>query len=232
MPRLQRKNGKRKQTRTRGRPRGGLAPGLLDTRVSLREIGGAVMDGYRHARNMVAAWNVEEKFLDVTQNAVSFSAGGGVLPLSLMAQGSDYNQRTGNSVRANELYVSLSTSVASTAVITQAVRILIFCDEECHGATPAVADVLEAATVLSPLLHTVGSRFRVLADWRAQLSTGSNDGFIQTVAFPWKEHVLFKGTTAAASDSWEGQLYALFITDAASNFPTYSIHTRLSYVDN
>ncbi len=189
--------------------------------------GAVVRGGLRIATSI---FNVEEKVLDNSGNT-SYTSAGTVLPVSLMGQGSDYNQRDGLSIRARNLVLNYYGVFNSLGGAAQTLRVMVLQDLENQGSTPSVTNILESASIVAPYLHYVGDRFRVLYD-EAQTFTSSAPAKYHRVVCPIDSHVTFKDTTSIASGGWNGQLYLLIISDQASNAPTVNWYSRLSFVDN
>ncbi len=181
-------------------------------------------------RIATSVFNVEEKVFD-TMNNTNYTSSGTVENLSFIGQGSNYNQRDGLSVRARNLVFNYYVVFNSLGSATQTVRVIILQDLEYQGSLPATTNILELASVVAPYLHYVGDRFRVLSD-SGELVTSSKPGGFHKIVCPVNSHVTYKGTTTASADGWNGQLFALIISDQASNAPTVNWYARLDFVDN
>jgi hypothetical protein len=228
---------KKKQNVTRlsrkGKGKGKKSKGMLSRLgdMTLRDAadltGGIIKGGLSIATSL---FNVEEKVLD-TSASTTYTSSGTVTPLSLMAQGSDYNQRDGLSIRARNLVLNFYGVWNGAGSATQAIRIIVFQDLENQAATPAVTAVLESASIVSPFLHYVGDRYRVFYDHGWVMTSSTPSGMYRVVC-PIDSHITFKSTTAAAADAWNGQLYTLIISDQGATPPTLVWYSRLSFVDN
>lgn len=181
-------------------------------------------------RIATSVFNVEEKVLD-TMNNTNYTSTGTVENLSFMAQGSNYNQRDGLSVRARNLVINYYAVFNSLGSGTQTVRVILFQDLEYQGTPPGPTNVIELASVVAPYLHYVGDRFRVLAD-QAEIITSAKPGTYHRIVCPVDSHITYKGPTSASADGWNGQLFALIISDQAANAPTVNWYARLDFVDN
>lgn len=175
--------------------------------------------------------NVERKFCDTSQIGLLVNISGGVIPLSLIGQGSDYNQRNGNSVKLTSMYMRAYFDISTSQPWTQ-IRTLVFRDMEGRGSLPAVTDVLETANVTSPLNHLNGSRFKILFDkFQGFSNQGTNTQHFK-IFRKLNTHLKFQGTTAAQASLDEGAIYVLFISDQATNIPAVTYYSRLRYIDN
>ena len=155
---------------------------------------------------------------------------GSMVPLHQIAQGDGSDARTGNSILARSLFFRLVFKCNSSATVTT-VRFMIVRDtQQVADTTPTAATILNSADPLSPLCLTVEGRFSVLKD---KLITLNN---VDSKSVPMKKfmnlytHIRFNG--AAGTDIQKNGLYALFISDEATNTPTISYNFKLSYHDN
>jgi len=174
--------------------------------------------------------NVEEKVFDL-QTFPTMSTSGFVYNLSNIAEGSDYNQRAGLSILAQHLYVGIRVVINASASTGSVVRVLIFADNDQRGADPAVLDVLEIASTIAPILRYTSKRFTVISDQILQISLSTSD-VVHRQTHTYNRHINYSASTGADSSNWEGALFALVITDAATNVPSAEIYTRLLYTDN
>lgn len=221
-----------KKFQKRKRPfkkRGPKGSSLYDRAYGVYNIAKKAYRGVNYIRRLI---NVEKKFFDVSYGNTGVSSTGAVIPLSQIAQGDSYNTRDGNSVLCQSLQWRAELTANSTSAIN-VIRMLIFSDNENRSATPAVSDVLEdlTAPVISPLLHIVGTRFNVLCDKCFTLSNTGNSWKTMVKKFlRHNEHM--KYISGTATDTREGNLYALFISDAGTNTPTIHFYSRIRYTDN
>ncbi len=177
--------------------------------------------------------NVETKAVDLTTNS-TVNYAGAIQTLTLCAQGNDWNQRSGNSIRCQALQIGLTAVVAAG---NRAYRYIVFADMEQRGTTPAVTDVLEYTSspyaVISPYNHIFAHRFVILHD---QLVAHIDSTVGQATAFDfalsYDGHIRYIGTTAAAASNGEGSIYFLIIGDNVTSDVTYAITTRTFFIDN
>lgn len=173
--------------------------------------------------------NVERKFYDVTFMNEAPPTTGLIYPLTQIAQGDTYATRDGNSVKAVSLFIRL-TAVLNSSADQTFMRLCIFKDNENNGTTPAVADLLESASnYISPLLHTNGTRFSVIKDHTINLTKEINaKQYKSFIRIP--HHIKFSGS--AGTDTKEGNIYLLLMSDQATNLPVVDFTTRLRFIDN
>ena len=106
--------------------------------------------------------NAEKKMYD-NSGANSPDTSGVMLALSSgLSAGNDVNNRSGNSILANSCLVRLAMNPNSGA--SSQLRCIIFQDLQNTGSAPAVTDVLQTATVTSPLNVDTTVRWRILRD--------------------------------------------------------------------
>lgn len=224
---MPRKFGRRKFGRRRryGGGGGGFAAGYrtVSKYTNWPTIWGAIKD----IKSMI---NVERKFCDVTSISQVVNKTAALTLLNPIAEGSDYNQRTGISVKTTSLFMRFNIQLDPSAVLNT-IRYILFVDKENHGATPAAADVLEDATnYQSPINHVASSRWLILADKFVTLDV--NGKAVQ-------EHKLFKKiqfhlkySATGATTVYNTAIYLLLVADNNTNPPLCSWYSRLRYVDN
>lgn len=191
----------------------------------------AAYRGYRYIRGLV---NVEKKFYDVTGSG-TVTTTPGVAALTGMAQGTDYNQREGLSVKTKSLYlqgnITCNPNIAGS--YGQTVRVVIVIDKDNQGSNPGWGDVFESSSIISAVNHTNGKRFQILMDHNFKVAPGSTDGVINFKRFiRCSQHLKWSSTTGTSFR--EGHMFLLLLSDTANvnNVPTINYYSRLRYVDN
>lgn len=175
--------------------------------------------------------NVERKFIDMQVTPAPVDKNGAVVHLSPCNQGSDYNERTGNSIKATSLLLRGYVNLPSTATTGHVMRLILFRDLDNNSSAPTPATVLENVEPNSPLLHTEGKRYKIIRD---KLITVSNTGpDIKMVKFNIKlnSHIKYSDPTTGIR---EGQLYLLVLSDTltVSEEPLFGYDSRIRFVDN
>ena len=171
--------------------------------------------------------NAEYKMLD-TSAATTPTATGYVAALSTILEGADYNNRNGLSIKAASLFLK-ATIFQNPAANASAVRCLICIDSDNTGTAPVVSDILETSSVISPLNHTNGKRFKILTDRTYCVNNnGEQERFIKKY-IKLRHHIKYSNTTTGTRS---GQLYMLVISDTLTNNPSFNYYTRLRYLDN
>lgn len=227
------KKGKRKilgKSRTRSR-----LGDVTASNISLQDAADFAGAVWKYGKYALAALNTEEKEAYVlvkdgaTASFIQFISG--------IAQGSDYNQRTGDSVKVTNARVDYLLSANVTAGQNFS-RLILLRDFMNQGSQPVNADIFQdtstnSAMISSPYKSTLGDRFEVLYDTIHAQTYVSDNGIIhRRVGLGINDHFLFKGTTAATADSWQGALYVVFVTDQAVNAPKLTLSVLINFVDN
>lgn len=188
--------------------------------------GMAALKGVRYLKSLI---NVERKYLDYNQVNQTIGTTPTIYPLSQVGGGDAYNQRDGNSIKAASLLYRMS-AVLNPAVEQSFVRAIIFIDHEQRASDPTAAEVLEQSTnYLSAINHLNGTRFTVLRDLYLNLRKDMNASMV-TKFLRLGHHIKFSSTTS--TDTKEGNIYLLLISDTNVNAPTIDFNSRLRFIDN
>ncbi len=113
--------------------------------------------------------NGELKFLDTVRTDLNMALAGVVMDDSLnhIAQGNTESERVGRKVTLKMLRMKgrvINTNVTSLTETEQRYRIIVYCDKQANGATAAVTDILETASINSFRNLANQSRFRIIYD--------------------------------------------------------------------
>lgn len=184
-------------------------------------------NGLNEIRKLI---NVEEKFFNVN-TSFTIPTTGTINCLSQMGQGTDYNNRIGDSLKIQKLVfrAKLLMNTASTGTI---VRVLIIRDLFQQGVDPTFTNVLGGANPLNPKNFLLRDRFSILVDELIYLSNSGEDGCSLHYNIPHEGHIKYIGTTAAAASNGFGSLYLLTVADEATNVPTFTWNSSLYYTDD
>jgi len=174
--------------------------------------------------------NVEEKLFDVA-SSVNPSSTGNIINLSNIAEGSDYNNRDGLSILTQSLTFNTIMTKHASAVNTF-LRVILFRDNDQRGTDPAVTDVLETASVIAPIMHFSANRFTIVDDKMFVLTDSSATALQSRSTYKLNKHIYFNNTTGVDASNYEGALYALILSDQATNTPTIAYYSRLAFTDN
>jgi len=205
--------------------------------------------------------NVETKMFDVSQTAQAITYSGLVQSLSNVAEGSDYLNRSGNSILAQRLnlrFQVFGNENVGQAMTNPTVRLMVLRDMlYTSGTDPTPAQILEvtatAQAVYSPFLHIhdgnpAAKRFRVLMDKTisivfpyattiATTGTGVVDtlgsvSHFQEVDMHVGAHVEFQSTAGTDAAAWVGHLYFFQISNIQTNGPLVAWYSRMYFTDN
>lgn len=224
-----------KVTKTRSKNR----PARNQTRQNVEKYAGDAYDlasrtwkGLNEIRKFI---NIEEKYSDLNASQ-SPDQNGAVTCLSQLAQGTTMNTRVGNSVRVQRVTVRARVAVNSAVTTFSVVRVAIIRDMEGQGSAPACSDIFEtvgtSAAPRQPFDWLNRKRFALLYDTFLTVAPASGCAreFIFDVELA--KHVLYRGTTAAAASDGEGSIYIVSLSDEATNTPTVSYSSRITYTDD
>lgn len=148
--------------------------------------------------------------------------------MTQIATGDTYNTREGLSIKAISFLLRLS-AVLNAAAEQTFLRIMIISDTEQRGTMPTGAEVLETVDYLSPMNHLNGLRFRMILDHTMNLTKTVNAKQYQRYS-KFSQHIKFSDVNA--TDTKEGNLYLVLLSDQATNVPTVDFNFRLRFIDN
>lgn len=174
--------------------------------------------------------NIETKIAEATGTS-SIDTAGAVTSISLIAQGLDYQNRIGDSIKLQRIEFRVRWTVGTGTA--SFIRTLLVRDLDNYGTKPALGDVLQTVSVLSPKDYLNADRFSILYDELGTLNQ-SDANSVSTFDMAHEGHVKYLGTTAADASSGKGSLYLMFLSSetAGANAPTVVLHSRLYYTDD
>lgn len=186
---------------------------------------------WKMAKYLKSVINVERKYIDYNQAPAQITTTGTVLLLSGANQGTDYNQRDGLSAKMVSLNCRYTCELPSgfASPEGQYIRLIWFIDQETG--TPAVSDVLETTSIVSPLNHLNGKRFSILYDKVHFLSIAGQTGIQRSMFKRMQSHLKWSNATTGLK---EGHVYVLLLSDAstAGTEPFVSFYNRIRFIDN
>jgi len=179
--------------------------------------------------------NIEEKNLETLVSATAFDTNGTVYSISTVAQGTDYTQRVGDSIRMQHIQVRWRV-FKNTSATQSMCRVILFRDLDGYGTAPATGDVMQFAGVatapLSPPDWLNRKRFAIIRDDLVTLNNTGESSVCGTWQVPHNGHILYLGTTAAAASNGKGSVYMLVISDESTNTPTIAFSSRIAFTDD
>ncbi len=174
---------------------------------------------------------VELKLFNVAFAGLSTTTGGTVSPVTQgVEQGDGSGQRDGAQLLLKGVLVRHTLYCNTGISVVQ--RVIVFVDRMNDGATPAVTDVLNTASFLSPYsIQTVqAKRFKILHDeCVVSTTTGSNGANVHFWRFKQDMKVSFNGTTNVAASNGRNAVFVLFIGDGTNGL--YSGSYEVHFVD-
>lgn len=204
--------------------------------VSLKDAADFAKTVWSYGKYALAFINAEEKnvYSSIYNGVVGGSAVSQVL---FIAQGANYDDRIGDSIKLTNLRMDFVISANPTA-LQNFTRIVVLRDFSNTGGLPAISDVFQDTTtnalaVTSPYLHSLGDRFEVLFD-EVFCSVYTSDSSLihRRIGMAINDHVLWKGPTSNYSDTWQGQPIVLCVTDQGVNGPKVQLNILANFVDN
>lgn len=214
-------------------------------RYSVMNLAHKAYKGVKYIKSLI---NVEKKYWDVARAFSAQSSTPTIANLSNLAVGDSYNNRDGNSILCQTLFIRLFIKgQAGTGPTGNLFRFIVFIDNDQRGTDPTAAELLEDTStasnmIMSPLLHTVYKRFNVLIDKVCHIGAVSNVAtqsyatgtMFKTFKFYKRlkgHHIRYSADAGADASNSEGSLYILTVSDDAVG-PTLAWNSRLRFTDN
>ncbi len=175
--------------------------------------------------------NIETKVLE-TSNSGAIDNAGTISTLSSIAQGLDYTNRVGDSIKLQRIEIRLRATIGSGT--KSFLRVMLVRDLDGYGTKPAVTDILQSADVLSPKKYLNQDRFAVLYDELEFLSSVSETGSLSVIDMPHGGHIKYLGTTAADASNGKGSIYLLWLSNEAAGANAVNVwfYSRLYFTDD
>jgi len=173
--------------------------------------------------------NIETKLCEVTGNG-SVSNSGSLSPLSSLAQGTDYTNRIGDSIKLQHIRfayrVNFNTSATSTFF-----RVIIFRDLDGYGTWPLVTGLLQSASELANRNFLNRERFSILYDDCFPLNS-VNPSHTDVIDMPHEGHCKYLNTDTSESSFGKGSVYVVFISNEATNTPAVTWRSSINFTDD
>lgn len=180
--------------------------------------------GFKFLKSIV---NTEKHFFDTSLGQTNTAVAGAIYATDYMQQGDAFNNRAGNSclIKSFQVRFQLTTATANNT------RIIILLDKENRAATPAVTDVLETASLQSPINHTNGHRFIILRDKIYNVNAAGQIYVNPKFYIKCNHHARYNdGNAGSSADFRENHIYFIVISDTTTGVYTY--YTRIRFIDN
>lgn len=149
----------------------------------------------------------------------------------MIAQGLDYTNRVGDSIKMQNIYCGYRWQIGASATKTF-VRTMLVRDLDGYGTPPTTTDILESADVLSPKKYLNTDRFSVLYDEVETLTSVAETATVSRYFTPHEGHVKYLGTASATASNGKGSMYLLFLSSESTNTPRVDFSTRILFTDD
>lgn len=221
---------KRRVNKTKKLVTGQTQPTLLETIASGA---GAVANVAKAVLPIVAAINTELKFYDAAFVAVPLFGTPTIQALNQIGQGTDEQNRIGNSILAKDINIRFQMLANFTTDQQNMIRMVIFVDKQQAGTAPTLAQLMQTTSNFqSSFNKDYTDRFAILKDKYFTMNANEKrvlqGKFYKTLPF----HIRFLGSTTAAADLGNNTLYVLYWSAYAVNGPSISHYSRLNFTDN
>jgi hypothetical protein len=169
------------------------------------------------------------------QGNTAATTAGVVLPVTQsIIEGNEINQRSGRQIKLVSSDLRIVSSI-TTGTQVSGIRFMLFLDRMSLGVLPTVADVLEAATTISPLAITAhqANRYKILYDKAFPLVfSGADQQLFKHMMIKAKDKIEFLLPNNAVGANFKNAMYMLVIADSAGvGGPTYNFNVGVRYLD-
>lgn len=169
----------------------------------------------------------ELKFHDISLSDSSISSGGSILldSWNKIAQGVTESQRVGRKIRIKKIMWRGKWDLPTTTTVSQTsdtIRVILYLDKQCNGATAAVTDVLESASINAFRNLANSGRFSILWDRYVTVVCPSGAGSTTTYGEQTRKFffskscdipVEFDSTTGAITEIKSNNIGLLVVSD-------------------
>lgn len=191
-----------------------------------------------------APLGTEKKFIDTSSGFVTVAATGNIRENSIhkVPSGSGESERIGRKINVTSFHLKYVVKLASTALLgstDDGIRVIVYHDKQCNGASIAVLDLLETATYLSYNNLSNKNRFTILYDEYTDISATAGSSDATTRGFG--EHAItkqfhkrcnlpveFSSTTGGIGEIRSNNIGVLAITDGGIIQMSHNIRCRYS----
>lgn len=194
-----------------------------------------------------APMGTELKFRDTTASASSVSSTGIIHhpSLNLIIQSAGEEARVGRKCTLTSIHLKYVVTLPNTTGANNTddgLRLIVYLDKQCNGASAAVTDILEDATYLSYNNLANKNRFQILMDRYHDVSataggigaTTADSSGEKAVTYQWHMRcripIEFSGATTAISEVRSNNVGVLAITDGGRM--DLSSSARVRFADN
>lgn len=175
--------------------------------------------------------NVEFKVKDQALPG-SITSSGGTTVVNQIAEGGDWNERNGRSIKCASLRLFGNVSISGAAT-KNIFRVMLVRDNHIQsGSLVGGIPYLTSASVnaIKELEPTILKRYTIMMDKTYNLEAGGKSSYHIDKYFKLNHHVKFDGSLS--SDYGQGTMFFLTISDSVSNHPVQALQSQLRYIDN
>lgn len=177
----------------------------------------------------------ERKVFDLKTESYADNTGWYMLPVSLTAEGTEYNTRIGRKVKAMSIFLRGQFKINPGATATTC-RLICFWDKASNNQVPAPSDVMQTNTDLqSPLDYdTAGTRFKILMDRTYDLSISGDRVKSFNLYKKLKQTVTYNGSSNTSGQLTTGQVYVMWLaneTADADKRAEINLWSRFTFID-
>lgn len=179
-------------------------------------------------------FNAEKLYKDRAVSLTPDASGGNtsnVLCLTNIAQGDQYYERQGNSIRLNSIHAKLTLFKNSSATAT-VVNIMLVRDNNAAEGEPVADDILTGTPIYDGLINKKNiGRFQILMRRSIVVSSGSE--YVKQIQFNKKITTHVKFTNGNVTDrAGKGHIYFIALSNQNTLTPTLTGTIRAQYIDN
>ncbi len=179
--------------------------------------------------------NVEIKNFDVQLTSQDIDIVPVITQLSNIPQGDTTSTRDGAQCKMVGLELSFRIVQAAAASITSC-RIMLVLDKQTNQAIYVANDLLADVTIsdgiISPRNLDNSRRFTVLYDRTFTMQDGGVRSFVVKKYFKKDVLLRYDGSTPSIADLTQNSMSLLTTSSEGTNVPTFTLFSRLRYVDN
>lgn len=187
---------------------------------------------YKDVMRLKSLINVEHKYNDIT-GATTISQTWAAVLLNGIAQGDTTITRDGSSQKAMSHLLRLYLKMNASATATR-IRVILVRFKPAHEqSSSVVANMFESSTdIQSPLNKNYARDYKIYMDKTYALTVAKQESININKYMPLKFHTRYSGTGATYASVAENQYWIMFISDEATNLPTYDLYSRFNFIDN
>jgi len=195
---------------------------------------GTVKQQLASLRRAVKHLAPELKLTDLNLAQTNVSSSGTIQHVSNVAQGTDSNQRVGNSINVRNISLHVTLTPGTETSTTCHYRYALVQDKQQIADTaPGVSDVF-TTTDPKVTMPAQGSRERFNILWMTkpfsitELTTGSRP---YTREWTWSGSITIDYNSSAQTDQQKNALYFIILTDSGASTVDFTGTMRLQYTD-